>query len=124
MNDCFSKFRKKIFFLNLISNDVYYSLDFTEFVYPNEYISNLREELERQLDAFVMTYKAEGLKLVGDFKKYLCANIKTKKLSQRELSILKNFEAEAMKHGVSFCVYQKPIEYFDNKESFCFARFF
>lgn len=105
-------FRKRIPFLNLIEDDIYFSLDFSEFVLPDERVNELREKLEKDLDAYVMTYKLNGISLNGNFDRYLCGNIKTATLDIKDLRILNDYENAVKDFGISFCVYEKPISYF------------
>ena len=102
------KLRKKIQFLNQIPDEIFFDLDTYELYLPNGKISLIREELEKKLNQYVMTYKATGMP--EEIEKCLCSHLKSAKLNEKQLKILKEFEKKYKSKDVSFAVYQKPLK--------------
>ncbi|MDX9970838.1 MAG: hypothetical protein RBS56_02925 [Candidatus Gracilibacteria bacterium] len=111
MNELAIKLRERIPFLRFVSDDIYFALDFSEFFLPNDFVNGVRRRLEDELFAYVMTYKFSGISLDADLRRYLCGNLKMKKLSAEKLLVLRLYEEKVIPFGVSFGVYERPIEY-------------
>jgi len=104
-------FKKKIPLLSMLPKEIYSNLDFSEFQLPNDFVNRLREELERELGAFVMTYKYDPFKKFKFSDNQLCSIIACAKLSEKQIDILNSKEKLAKNCGISFAVYEKPLRF-------------
>ena len=105
--------RKTIPFLMEIPDSIYYDLDCSEFVLPNNAVNNERIMLEKRLGHYVMTYKLQGSNNKIRSKE-LCGIIKPAVLDQEQLRELVVSEKRLKRNGVSLCVYEKPLVMIDN----------
>lgn len=110
-------FRESIPFLREIPDAIYSKLDTSEFVMPDEEIDQIRQVLESLLQAHVMTYNSQVFNTHVPPEAHLCGNLKGADLSEEQLRILQTYEGFVRPKGVSFVVYQKPIQLINPKES-------
>ncbi|MBI2578872.1 MAG: hypothetical protein HYW26_04120 [Candidatus Aenigmarchaeota archaeon] len=117
------EFRKRIPFLRLIPDKVYFDLNFDEFFLPDDEINELRKSLESMLNHYVMTYKTNGFDDKMPKEKHLCFNLEIAELNVRQMKILSDFESIAKRKGVSFCVYRKPLKLVPQIDLKAFPRY-
>lgn len=110
-------FRERLPFLREIPDAIYSRLDTSEFVMPDEEIDQIRQSLEFQLQAYVMTYNSQVFNTDVPPEAHLCGNLKGADLSEEQLRTLQEYEGIVRPKGVSFVVYQKPIQLIDPQES-------
>lgn len=115
--DLLQMFRAKIPFLNLIPESIHRNLGTSEFYLPDNSINQIRENLEDALGHYVMTYKRNMFDLSIRHEQHLCGNIKGAILSDYQKRMLQEYEDISINYGVSFVVYQKPLEIIKVKES-------
>lgn len=111
-----TEFRRKIPFLNLIPNKIYFNLDPSEFYLPDSNINIVRSKLEKELGHYVMTYKTT-LNTRILLEKHLCANVKVAKLTEKQIKILQDYEKKYKNKDISFGVYNKPLKLINPKKS-------
>lgn len=111
------RLRKKIEFLNLIPDDIYFNLDTEEFLEPDEEISTARKELEEILGHFIMTYKTCALNKKIPLEHHLCANLKIAVLSKKQREILEEYQRKYQDKKVNFVAYEKPLKLISPEES-------
>ena len=112
-----TELRKRIPFLNEIPDEIYFRLDISEFLLPDEELSVARQNLERKLNYHVMSYKLGILNLNIPPEKHLCAHLRPAKLTKNYLKILQSFENRFRSKDVSFVVYDKPLSLIPVSES-------
>ncbi len=101
--------RIRIPFLQDIPDAIYFGLDTTEFYFPDDEISIAREELEKILNANVMTYKRDIFCDDLPANKHLCAWCKTLTLTPSQQSLLQEYEDRYKDKNINFCIYKKPL---------------
>ncbi len=103
-------YRERIPWFQQILDEIYLKLDPSEFYFPDDGVEKTRRQLERLLGMFVMTYNASISSLDIPVYAHLCANVKGADLSPEQVSVLQTHEGEVKSRGVSFVVYQRPLE--------------
>ena len=109
--------RRKIIFLNLVPNSLYFSLSSAEFYIPTAKIFSIRVELENILGHYVMTYKRDVFLHSEPIETHLCAHLQGANLSRKQKILLYEYENRYRKENISFVVYQKPLKIIHISES-------
>src|SRR5260221_10707982 len=109
--------RQKIQFLQKIDDNIYFQLGVKEFILPNKNLEEVREEMEKVFDKYVMTYKANFFDDSLSLGRHLCSHLKPATISDEQKMLLEHYEKIWKPKGVSFCLYQKPIEYINGSKS-------
>lgn len=117
------RFRELIPFLKQIPDDIYFTLDISDFVLPMKSINRLREELEMKLGHYVMTYKLKGWHLNNSVEMHLCAHVKPAELTKAQVCLLKKYERRVKSKNISFSVYQKPLKPINVRKSRIFQLY-
>src|SRR5438067_2423664 len=103
------RFRSAIPFLQNVPDEVYYSLDTSEFHLPGGEISSAREELEAALGFYVMTYNRLVFNLHKPLEAHLCVHVQGAELDKEQLGLLEQYEGQTSVRNVSLVVYQRPL---------------
>lgn len=112
-----SQLRKKIPFLQGIPDKIYFKLNHSELHIPDDKCSTTLIKLQKQIGHYVISYKANTFNKSAPVEKHLCAHLKSAKLNEEQLKILKFTEKEYLPKDVSFAVYQKPLTIININES-------
>ena len=118
-----TKMRQVIPFLNLIPDDIYFTLDSSSFLLPQQAIITARNELEKTINGYVMTYKRNTFILTTPVSVDLCAILKGAQLNTYQIQLLNKSEEKYKTHNISFVVYQKPLQFVSYKESLLYAYY-
>jgi hypothetical protein len=110
-------YKETIPFLRQIPDQLYYSLDFSEFHLPTGLIAVLRELLETELGQYVMTYNAYVFNRNVPIQRHLCANVKGAELTETQLARLTTAETLTIPNGVRLVIYQNPLTFIKPEES-------
>ena len=111
------KLRGKVPFLRGIPESIYSHLDTSEFIVPSEELMKAREELEKTLDCFIMTYKVGVFTSTIPLRSHLCSTIKSANLTLGQKHIIKTYEEKFESFKVNFVAYQKPLIFISPKKS-------
>ena len=103
--------------LSILPKYLFQELDLSGFQKADKYIENLRSDLEKKLDHYVVSYNADICNLDTPLESHLCARVKGADLNPEQLKLLNIYEAISKKQNVTFVVYQKPIEYINPYKS-------
>lgn len=111
------RLRNAVPFLQEIPDSLYFMLDTKELYLPSGRVQEVRTALEEDLNHYVMTYKRNIFNLAVPVDRHLCANIKGASLTNGELKLLQDREAEVAEHAVSLVVYQNPLQLINPAQS-------
>lgn len=114
------QFREAIPFLNQIPDNIYFNLDPYGFYFPRGQIAQAREDLEKRLNHYVMTYDRDVFNLKSPLEEHLCAVLAGAPLTDNQLQTLFAFEKKFRTQRVSFVAYQKPLEIIDPYQSWLY----
>ena len=114
------RYRVAIPFLNQIPDSIYFNLDPYGFYFPQGEIAEAREDLERNLNHYVMTYDRGMFNLTSPLEEHLCAVLEGASLDETALQTLLSFEQRFKAQRVSFVAYKKPLETIDPYKSWLY----
>ena len=123
MHKLAQKFRKLIPLFQDLGDQVFNNLDLSGFFLPVGEVAKLRVELEQKLKHYVVSYRADVFNLDATAQEHLCALVKGANLTKAQLEILKKYENMAAPFGVTFVVYQKPLELMEIKNSALYKEY-
>jgi hypothetical protein len=103
-----ARFRKRIPFFALIPDRIYRKLSPLEWYEPFGAIEQARQELEEELDCYVMTYKRYGPDIPWDAQ--LFVYIHDADLPPEKQAILYAANDVIRRLGIEFQAYQKPLQ--------------
>lgn len=109
--------REYIYFLNLLPDNIYFSLSSVEFCMPSYEIMQGRVELENNLSSYIMTYKRDTFKDSDPVESHLCANLEGALLTPDQTHLLNIYEYLFKDKNVSFVAYAKPLIIINPKKS-------
>lgn len=114
-----ARMRIAIPFLRQIPDDIYFTLDTSEFFFPTLVVAKVRAELEEALHKNITTYKSDVFNLLVPVERHLCSNIKPARLTKEQFTFLYEKEQLLRELGinVSFSAYEQPIELIDPRSS-------
>lgn len=107
------KFRREIPLFADLPEEVFNVLDLSHFRLPRGQIGIWRAELERDLGQYAVSYRSTVCNIDIPLETHLCALVKGAVLTDDQLVQLNNYEARSRRFGVTYVVYQRPIEYID-----------
>ncbi len=93
------------------------TLDLSGFYLPKGLITVWRFDLEKELRQFVVSYRAEVCNLDTPLDTHLCALVRGANLREDQKELLNQYEARSKRFGVTYVVYQKPVEFIDPYKS-------
>lgn len=111
------KFRKEIPLFADMPENVFNVLDLSHFRLPRGQVGAWRSELERDLGHYLVSYRANVCNIEIPLETHLCALVKGADLIPSQVKQLNDYEARSKRFGVTYVVYQKPIEYIDPQTS-------
>lgn len=120
----FSKqLKQRVPLFSKIDSALFDTLDLTGFVIPEGVIEIYRKELEGQLGHFVVSYDKKICNLEVPVESHSCARVKGAKLSAKQKQLLTYYEQLSKPLGVTFVIYQNPIEYIDPCQSAIYSLY-
>ncbi len=117
------RLKQKIPLFTNIDRGLYSILDLSGFIIPEGIIELYRSELEAKLGHYVVSYDAEICNLEVPLEAHLCARVKDADLNPEQKKVLKSYENLSKPLGVTFVVYQNPIEYIDPYKSAIYSLY-
>lgn len=108
-----NEFRQIIPFLRDIPDAIFHELHPGEWYLPSGEVESARQQLEAELDAYVMTYKRGVFLKELPACRHLCMRVEGATLDERQKGILHAYEALFADRGISFVAYRKPLRILD-----------
>lgn len=117
------QFKATIPMFHHLPDEVYNSLDLSHFYFPNEMVSRMRNDLEKMLGHYVVTYNTNVFRLDIPIETHLCAIAQGANLTQPQLELLKKFETILKPIGVTLVVFQKPLTLIPVEQSALYKKY-